>query len=372
MAADAPAPGLAPEERLAWIAWSSVPGVGPVTFRRLVERFGSAAEAWRVPGAELERLGMAARAVADLAAKRDTAWPQRVADRLAGLGAEALSWHDPAYPELLKHIASPPIVLYVRGAFQQADEWAIAVVGTRKATVYGRDMTERLVGDLARAGVTIVSGLARGIDSHAHRTALDAGGRTLAVLGSGIDVIYPPENARLAEAIVASGAVLSEFPPGTQPDGRHFPLRNRIITGLALGVLIVEAPEDSGALISADCALDQGREVFAVPGNVTQRSSSGTNRLIQDGAKLVTCARDVLEELRLEMLPQQLEMRALLPENAVEQRLAALLGEQPAHIDDLVRASGLPTADVSSALAMLELKGFVRALGGQHYALASP
>ncbi|MBI4506753.1 MAG: DNA-protecting protein DprA [Chloroflexi bacterium] len=370
MVARPPAAGLAPDERLAWIAWSGVAGVGPATFRRLLERFGSAAEAWRAPAAELERCGVAERALATLVAKRRSGWPGGVIERLAALGAQVLTWLDAAYPERLKQIASPPIVLYVRGDLQPADEWAVAVVGTRRASVYGRDVTARIVGELAASGVTVVSGLARGIDSHAHRAALDAGGRTLAVLGSGIDVLYPPENARLAEAIVGSGALLSELPPGTQPEAHHFPLRNRVISGLVLAVLVVEAPEGSGALITADSALDQGRDVFAVPGNITQRSSAGTNRLIQDGAKLVTCARDVLEELRLGSLPQQLEMRALLPENPVEQRLVALLREQPAHLDELVRASGLPTAEVSSAMAMLELKGFVRALGGQHYALA--
>jgi DNA processing protein len=370
MAAELPTVALTPAERQAWIAWSGVPGVGPATFRRLLERFGSAEQAWRAPLAELQRLGFTERVLASVRAKRRGDWPQRVAARLEALGARALAWSDPEYPERLKHIGSPPIVLYVRGALQPSDDWAVAVVGTRRATVYGRDMTERIVAELAANGVTIVSGLARGIDSHAHRAALEAGGRTLAVLGSGIDVVYPPENARLAEAIVASGALVSELPPGARPDARHFPLRNRIISGLARAVLVVEAPEDSGALITADCALDQGRDVLAVPGNVTQRSSSGANRLIQQGAKLVTCARDVLEELRLEALPQQLEMRALLPDSPIEQRLVALLAEQPAHLDEIVRASGLTTAEVSSAMAMLELKGFVRALGGQHYALA--
>lgn len=370
MVAKPPLASVAPAERLAWIAWSGIAGVGPATFRRLLEHFGSAAEAWRAPVAELERYGVAARALSGLAAKRRAGWPERVVERLGALGAEALIWLDPGYPERLKQIASPPIVLYVRGDLQPTDEWAVAVVGTRRATVYGRDVTERIVGELAASGVTIVSGLARGIDSHAHRAALDAGGRTLAVLGSGIDVVYPPENARLAEAISARGAVLSEMPPGTQPEAHHFPLRNRIISGLTLAVLVVEAPEGSGALITAESALDQGRDVFAVPGNITQRSSTGTNRLIQEGAKLITCARDVLEELRLESLPQQLEMRTLLPDSPIEQRLVALLAEQPAHLDELVRASGLPAAEVSSAMAMLELKGVVRALGGQHYALA--
>jgi DNA processing protein len=249
------------------------------------------------------------------------------------------------------------------------DECAIAVVGTRRPTSYGRDAADRLAGDLARAGVTIVSGLAKGIDTHAHRSALAACGRTIAVLGSGLDRIYPAENAALAREISEKGTLISEYPPGTPPDAANFPARNRIISGLSRGVLVIEARESSGALITADFALEQGRDVFAIPGNIFWPTSEGSHRLIQQGAKLVRCADDVLQELNLAQLPQQLEMRQVLPANDTEATLVQLLSDEPLHIDQVVRQSGLPTHVVSPALAMMELKGMVRQVGAMQYTL---
>jgi DNA processing protein len=263
----------------------------------------------------------------------------------------------------------------VRGTLAPADEWALAIVGTRRASPYGKQMTEKLAGELARQAITVVSGLARGIDTVAHQAALAAGGRTIAVLGCGPDLVYPPENAKLAARIVENGAVITEFPPGTQPEAGNFPARNRLISGLSLGVLVTEAPETSGALITTRFAAEQGRDIFAVPGNVTSRSSVGANRLIQDGAQMVLEVGDILSELNLHLAPQQLELlelREALPENASEARLLALLdaGDEPAHIDDLCRASGLPVAEVSGTLVMLELKGLVRLVGPMTYVKA--
>jgi DNA processing protein len=258
-------------------------------------------------------------------------------------------------------------VLYVRGQLITEDEWAVAIVGTRRASAYGRTVAARLSTDLAVNHVSVVSGLARGIDGEAHRAALKAGGRTIAVMGCGLDLVYPAEHRNLAQEIVENGALVSEYPLGTRPEAGNFPPRNRIISGLALGVLVVEAGLKSGALITADYAADQGRDVFAVPGNLFVRSSIGTNRLIQDGAKLVTGAEDILEELNLMMIAQQTEVRAVVPETEIEALILKHLGLEPVHVDELSLRSGLPIAKVTSNLALMELKGMVRQVGGMNY-----
>jgi DNA processing protein len=252
------------------------------------------------------------------------------------------------------------------------DSWSVAVVGTRRLTSYGRQITRELVAGLARSNVTIVSGLARGIDGIAHKTALDVGGRTIAVLGSGLASIYPPEHRGMARQIVdnGQGAVISEYSLDTPPDAKNFPPRNRIISGLSLGTIVVEAGERSGALITADFAAEQDREVFAVPGNINSHASRGPNRLIQQGAKLVSNVEDVLEELNLTMVTQQVAVQIALPESAEEAALLAHLSPQPVHVDELTRASGLTSAEVGSTLALMELKGMVQQVGGMKYVLA--
>ncbi len=356
-----------------WVAFNRVPGVGPVKMQRLYERFGSLAAAWQAPREELAAAGLDAKAVEAALSARGRLSPLREWELLQRRGARALTLMDPDYPARLRHLYAPPAVLYVHGELTAADELAVAVVGTRRATMYGREATEGIVAGLAAHRLTIVSGLARGIDTIAHKAALAAGGRTIAVLGSGVDVIYPEENKRLAEEIRQRGAIVSEYPLGTKPDAANFPPRNRIISGLSLAVLVVEAGEDSGALITADFALEQGREVLAVPGPIFARSSRGTNRLIQQGAKLVASPEDVLEELDLTGAPQQLEMRELLAtagDNPAETAVLRVLSREPLHIDEVCRQAAIPVAEVSSALAMLELKGMVRQLGGMHYVLA--
>jgi DNA processing protein len=261
-------------------------------------------------------------------------------------------------------------VLYVQGQLLPRDEWALAVVGTRRATVYGREVTRTLVSGLAASGVTIVSGLAHGIDTHAHQVALDAGGRTLAVLGSGIDVIYPAENRKLAELVVKSGAILSEYPLGAQPESGNFPRRNRIISGLSLGVMVVEGSKTSGAMITADYAAEQGREIFAVPGNILSPNSAGPNYLIQQGAKLVTTIGDILEELNLTMVAEQATAREIIPDNEAEAVLLRHLSAEPMHVDELGRATNLPINEVASTLTLMELKGKVRQVGGMNYVVA--
>ncbi|MHB1005309.1 MAG: DNA-processing protein DprA [Chloroflexota bacterium] len=356
-----------------WVVFNRVPGVGPVKMQRLHDYFGCLAEAWSAPRGDLLKAGLDNKAVDAIGVARAHLRPEHELETLAAAGVRALTLADPDYPERLRQIYAPPAVLYMRGAITPADELAVGVVGTRRATMYGREAAEAIVGDLVAGCVTIVSGLARGIDTVAHRAALSGGGRTIAVLGSGVDVIYPEENKRLAESIAEHGAVISEYPLGTKPDAANFPPRNRIISGLSLGVVVVEAAEDSGALITADFALEQNREVLAVPGPIFSRHSRGTNRLIQQGAKLILSAQDILDELNLASAPQQLELRALLGDagdNPTEAALLRTLTREPQHIDDVCRQCGLPMPEVSATLTMLELKGTVRQLGGMHYVLA--
>jgi DNA processing protein len=248
----------------------------------------------------------------------------------------------------------------------------LSIVGTRKATAYGRDVAYDLAKQLAQNGVTVVSGLAHGIDTAAHRGALDGGGRTIAVLGCGIDRIYPVDNRELANEMTRHGAIISEFPLGTPPEGRNFPRRNRVMSGMALGVLVVEADLGSGALITAEAALDQGRDVFAVPGNIYNHTSRGTNRLIQDGAKLVISVSDILDEL--DIIHQAVQTQAIaeniVPANETEARLLEQLTADPLHVDDIARLCGLPIATVTSTLTVLELKGLARSVGQMQYTVA--
>jgi DNA processing protein len=355
-----------------WVALNRVKGIGPARFRALLEAFGSAEAAWHGTLADWLVAGLDTRTAHSFDEQRRRIVPEAEVERLVRLRVSALRLTDAGYPRLLREAPMPPPVLYLRGAITAEDEWAVAVVGTRRATTYGRQITERLAGELAAQRITIVSGLARGIDTHAHTAALEAGGRTIAVLGCGPDLVYPPENARLAARIVESGAVVTEFAPGTQPDAGNFPARNRLISGLSLGVLVTEAPVDSGALITTRFAAQQGRDVFAVPGNVTSRGSAGANRLIQDGAKLVLEVNDILTELNLHMVPQQMELRELLPETDAEALILAQLDPagEPRHIDEICRATGLPVAEVSGTLIMLELKGQTSLVGPMTYARA--
>ena len=291
-------------------------------------------------------------------------------ERLANAGVQVLTWDDPDYPPNLRQVFNSPPVLYVRGRIETRDEWAVAVVGTRRASVYGKEAARLMASGLAQAGVTVVSGMARGIDTIAHRTCLDAGGRTIAVLGCGVDVVYPPENARMAREIAEKGALVSEYALGTRPEASNFPPRNRIISGLSLGTVVAEAGMGSGALITADFAAEQGRDVFSVPGNIFNRGSRGTNQLIQQGAKLVCTVGDVLEELNLTMVSEQAQVRAVIPENETEALLLDRLSAEPVHVDELRRAVQLPIAEVSSTLALMELKGMVRQVGGMNYVMA--
>jgi DNA processing protein len=282
---------------------------------------------------------------------------------LKEVGGKIVTLKDDAYPKRLREIYDPPALLYVRGELKKEDELAVSIVGSRKTSPYGRWITEKIGQDLSRHGVTIVSGMARGIDSLAHWGAISGGGRTIAVLGCGVDVIYPSENRNLFTKIIDQGAVVSEFPMGSPPEGGHFPRRNRIISGLSIGVVVVQASERSGSLITAGYALEQGREVFAVPGNVGAEGSRGTNRLIKEGAKMVESSEDILEEI----LPQwrregEATQEVKRPERDLteeERVLYELLAETPTHIDVIICESRLDPGRVSSLLLDLELKGLI-------------
>ena len=280
---------------------------------------------------------------------------------------EKITLEDSGYPKILKEIHDPPKTLYVRGNFSKQDKIAIGVVGTRGYTSYGKRVTEDIAGNLAETGITIVSGLAKGIDAFAHKAALDKGGRTIAVLGSAVDSnsVYPSCNRKLADKIEKNGAIISEHPSGTKSERWFFAQRNRIISGLSLGILVIEAPEKSGALITAMQAVEQNREVFAIPGPIYSQNSAGTNKLIQMGAKLVTCANDILEELNLPLLKEK--KKKFKPENKWEEILFNILGKEPIHIDEIIKKSNLDTGLVSSTLITLELRGIVKNQGGGYY-----
>ncbi|HEY48694.1 MAG TPA: DNA-protecting protein DprA [Dehalococcoidia bacterium] len=353
-----------------WVAFNRIQGIGRARFSQLESYFGSLEKAWLASARDLKAAGMDTRTVESIVTSRPEISPDAEMELLERYKVRVLTLNDPAFPARLKEIYDVPPLLYIRGNLTPEDEWAIAVVGTRGATIYGRQVTERLVADLVHNRITIVSGLARGIDSIAHRTALEVGGRTIAILASGLDIVYPAENTKLAQSIIEQGALISEYPLRTKPKAEHFPRRNRIMAGMCLGVVVSEAGESSGALITASLALEQNREVFAIPGSILSPRSRGTNRLIQEGAKLVRNAEDILEELNLTMIPQQLEMREFVPANETESLLLKHLSHEPTHIDEICRQSNLPIATVSSTLSMMELKGIVRQLGGMNYALA--
>jgi DNA processing protein len=355
------------EDKLYWLALNMVPGVGPIAYRNLVGQFHD-------PERVFDASQKALAAVEGIGEKTIEAIKSLPAEDVAAaelkkakdLGVSILTFRDQGYPKNLLQIYDPPPLLYVRGGLDQGDSPMVAIVGSRKGSFYGRAMTKRISKDLASGGVTVVSGMARGIDTCAHLGALEAGGMTIAVFGCGIDIIYPPENERLFFDIIDHGAIISEFPLSTPPEGKNFPKRNRIISGLSLGVVIVEATADSGSLITASHALEQDREVFAVPGNVGMATSKGTNALIKQGAKLVECAQDILVEIlpQYEGKPDREEPPAL---NDEEDGIFQLLSHNPLHIDEISRLSQMEIRRVSTILLELELKGVISQLGGKMF-----
>ena len=392
-----------------WVALNRVPQLGPVRFKRLEAHFGLLEHAWNAGLAQLRAAGLEDRPAQEVLAARARVDPDAEMERLGKAEVRVLDWNHAVYPRRLKEIHDPPPLLYVKGDILPEDERSLAIVGTRSPTTYGREVASTLATGLANSGICIISGLARGIDGIAHRATLDAGGRTIAVVANGLDMVYPGEHTELARQIQAHGAVVSEYPLGVRPDAKGFPRRNRLISGMSLGSLVVEAAEGSGARWTVYHALEQDREVFCVPGSIFSPASSFTNRMIQEGAKLVSNHRDVLEELNLGALGQPVAARqgelsfdptksdAAKPDPAklnpakpgssdsdrqepvvyaaastepLDPEEAAILQHiegEPLHIDDLGRKAGLPITSVSCVLTMLELKGMVKQVGCMHY-----
>ena len=354
-----------------WLGFSLVPEIGPKRLANLLNWFGELPVAWTATESQLRQAGLEPQPLANLLATRNRIDLDAEMAKIERLGAGLVTLADQRYPSLLSQLPDAPTILYVRGTLTPEDKRALSIVGTRKATSYGRDVAYDLAKQLAQNGITVISGLAHGIDTAAHRGAIDGGGRTIAVMGCGIDRVYPTDNRELALEITHQGAIMSEFPLGTPPEGRNFPRRNRVISGMALGVLVVEADLGSGALITVEAALDQGREVFAVPGNIYNHSSRGTNRLIQDGAKLVMSVNDILDELDIKYQTVQTQTIAehIVPANETEERLLEHLTADPLHVDDIARLCGLPIATVTSTLTVLELKGLARSIGQMQYTI---
>jgi DNA processing protein len=358
--------------RIATLRLALISGVGPRTRRKLLARFGSPEAVLEAAPSELrdvERVGpKLCRAIATAKERIDV---EAEIELCRNHGIEIVAEQDENYPRILRDLPDPPGVLFVRGRLEPHDALAIGIVGSRHATHYGLTQAERLAGGLARAGLTVVSGLARGIDAAAHRGALAAGGRTIAVLASGVLNVYPPEHKSLAEQIVEHGAVISETPARAEPLAGMFPQRNRIISGLSLGVLVVEASTRSGALITARHAMEQGRDVFAVPGPITSRMSHGCHRLIRDGAKLVETIDDILEELGplVAAAPafddgREIHHPAELALNDLERQVLAAVPQEAATIDAVIAASGLTTPQVLATLSVLEMRRLIRRLSG--------
>ncbi len=369
------------EDTKFWVALSRVPQLGTVRFRRLESHFCKLENAWYAGFNELKAAGLDDRPAQEIVAARNNSSPDEEMGALERAGVTAVTWNDPAYPSRLKEIADPPAVLYYKGTLLPIDDCSVAIVGTRSPTTYGREAAAALSRGLAETGLTVVSGLALGIDGIAHRAALESGGRTIAVLAGGLDSVYPKEHIGLFRQVQEQGAVISEQPLGVRPDPRSFPRRNRLISGVSLGTVVVEAAEGSGARHTVYHALEQNREVFCVPGSIFSPASDFTNRMIKEGAKLVTGITDILEELNIagaaqgarapqkapEQAPQQLPFIAADGDEPEEEALLSHLNDAPVHIDELRRSTGLPITSVSSTLTMLELKGKVKQVGCMHY-----
>ena len=385
-----------------WVAFHRISGLGPVRFNLLERHFGSLEEAWRADRKSLRAAGIGAKLANEISELRGTTDPDALMEDLSRRGITAIHLRSDLYPDLLAETPDAPTVLYTKGQLEPRDNGGIAVIGSRASTRYGRQMCETLSGGLASLGITVVSGLARGIDSLAHRSALDAGGRTISVLAGGLDYIYPPENTGLAREIASSGCLLTEYPVGMRSRKEHFPRRNRVISGVCRGVVVVEAAMKSGAMLTVRWALEQGREVFAVPGNATSPKSAGTNWLIQQGAKLTTSVDDVVEELSAfynldEMSARQegattavqiaeanspgvsfngsskpiTRLATIETHSKEEEKIVAVLSAAsgPVHVDDVVRETDMSIDNANSALTMMEIRGIVRCVEGTLFEL---
>jgi DNA processing protein len=349
------------------VAVSSFIPFGPARIKLLLSYFGSAKKIWQAEKSKLINLGLGEQRTADFVKYREELNCQKYFAKLEKLSIGCFTFSDKAYPPNLKDLPNAPIVLYIKGKLKVSDINAVAIVGSRKMTAYGREVTGKFSSELASFGVTVVSGLARGIDTEAHQAALSVGGRTIAVLGCGLDLVYPPENTQLASEIVHSGALLSEYPLGYPAIPLNFASRNRIISGLAKAVLVIEGAEKSGTLLTASHAAEQGRTVFAVPGQITSPLSGAPLFLIKNGAKMATSTKDILEELDIQIKVDREVVEKILPASPEEEKILAILENENLHLDEIARISSLATSIISARLTMMELKGLVKSLGGGIY-----
>jgi DNA processing protein len=363
---------LSEKERIAWAAWASVPQVGPKRFTLLRNAFPDLTAAWNENDSALRAIFGEGKTIDALLLEKQKIDPNQNWQRLHEANISIVTIVDKDYPALLKETHNAPAALFYHGTLPRHNHTLVAVVGTRVATTYGKTITPLIVEPLARAGVGIVSGMALGIDGMAHEAALAAGGKTYAVVGTGLDLDYPPQHAELAERIVKEGgAIISEFPQGTRPLTQNFPLRNRIVAGMCAGTLVVEAGEKSGALLTAKLALDENREVFCIPGNITQETSRGTNKFIRLGSQLVTNANDILTALNL--LPADEQTTAQPPYEGgtpEEKNILQNLSREPRHVDELASLCDCDPSVINATLVVLELQGHVRNVGGMHYVIA--
>jgi len=364
------------DKKKAWIKLNMLQSRGVISCNRLLDIHKCPEKVLRLERRELKRIdGLSAEAIDRFISQRQIIDIDSEINKISKHDLSVVTRQDKGYPEILRHIYSPPLALYVRGHVDRLNTFAIAIVGTRKASIYGKENAAQLGYGLAISGVTVISGLARGIDTCAHQGVLRARGVTIAVLGCGLDIVYPPENYELMNEITSNGAVVSEFPMGTRPLKHNFPLRNRIISGLSRGVVVVEAAEKSGALITASFALDEGREVFSVPGRVGQAQSKGTLRLIKDGAKLVENADDILDEFNPDILPErgmppgERKKNGALPINERQRSIINALKDDARHIDDIISDAEIGLAEASKLLLELQLRGIVKEIPGKRFIL---
>ncbi len=356
-----------------WVGLNNFPKFGPIRFKKIKQHFPNLKNAFNANLNELKQAGIEEKIAEEFISARLSINIDSLMEKLIKENIKVITIEDKHYPKLLLEIYDPPPMFYCLGELTIADEFALSVVGSRKYSTYGKQATEHLVKDLANNNLTIVSGLALGIDALAHEATLASHGRTIAVLGSGLDKesIYPSQNRYLADKIIASGgAIISEFPIKALPLKHHFPQRNRLISGLSLGVLVIEAGIKSGSLITARHALDQNREVFAVPGNIYSPDSTGTNYLIKQGAKLISSANDIIETLNLTQVVSYINNKKIIPDSAEEEKILTILAYEPIHVDELIRLTKLNTAIINSTLVIMEMKGIIKNLGNMQYVLA--
>lgn len=356
-----------------WNAINLNPKIGPAKFKKIYTYFKKMEEAWNANAFDFKKCGLEEKDIEYFLVKREEINPDSEFEKIEKEKIKIVTIKDKNYPKLLKEIYLPPPLLYIKGNLEDELDFTLGVVGTRKPTSYGKEITSEIATGLAASGITVISGLAYGVDTEAHKAAIKLSKKTVAVLGSGIDreSIYPSNNRKLAEEIIKTGgAIVSEYPCGTLPLKQHFPARNRIISGLSLGILVVEAPKESGALITANYALEQNREVFAIPGNIFNKNSEGPNNLIKMGAKLVTSVTDILEELNLNEAAEFIANKKIVPESKEEEKILSVLSKEPIHIDQISQKTGMTIETISATLTLMEMKGKVKNLGGMQYVVS--